>query len=87
VGYSDRSRDDDPATLFSRMEDGFYVRTQRWHFMWYPERQVMELYDITVDPRSTNNVVEEFPDLVPGFMRLISDWRREMDLESPVRMD
>lgn len=87
VGYSDRSRGGDASTLYTTMEDGFYVRTQRWHFMWFPERQHMELYDVTVDPRSTNNVVDDFPDLVPGFMALIADWRREMDLESPVRMD
>ena len=87
IGYSDRRRSDNRATLFTEMADGFYVRTQRWHFIWYPESQSMELYDVTVDARSTNNVVEDFQYLVPGFMNLIADWRREMDLENSVRLD
>jgi hypothetical protein len=55
--------------------------------MWYPERQTMELYDVTVDPRSETNLIDQFPQLVPGFMALIEDWRREMNVENPVRMD
>jgi uncharacterized sulfatase len=87
IGYSDRRRSPDKSTLFTELEDGFYVRTPRWHFMWHPERQEMALYDVTVDPRANNNLVEQFPQLVPGFMALIAEWRREMDLESPILMD
>lgn len=47
----------------------------------------MELYNVSVDPRAMNNMVEQFPDLVEEFMANIADWRREMNTEQSVLMD
>jgi uncharacterized sulfatase len=87
IGYSDRRRASTRETLFSELSDGFYVRTHRWHFMWHVDKDSKELYDVTVDPRAMNNVVEQYPDLIEEFMADIAGWRREMNLEQSVLMD
>ena len=87
VGYSDRRRAPTRETLFSELADGFYVRTHRWHFMWHEDKGEMELYDVTVDPRANNNLIDEYPELVDGFMASIAAWRKEMNLEETVLMD
>ncbi|MEM9305011.1 MAG: hypothetical protein AAGE01_23070, partial [Pseudomonadota bacterium] len=85
VGYSDRRRS--TTSKWGEMTDGYYVRTHRWHFMHFPELEEMHLYDVTVDPWSENNVIDDNRHLVDGFLASIDRWKASMGMTGTVRMD
>lgn len=61
-----------------RRAEGYYLRTQRWHFFWVAGDNHMELYDMEADPRAEHNVITGHPDLVAKFRRDIEAWRQAM---------
>ena len=79
ISYVDSRRD--PAAPMGARAEGFYIRTARWHFLWYRDSGEMALYDMRADPRSERDVAGDNPDLVAGFKRRIEDWAANMGIE------
>lgn len=63
-----------------RRPPAFFVRTERWHYIWNSETGVEELYQIVEDPGEERNVVAAHPDLASGFRGRIEAWRRQMSV-------
>lgn len=69
---------DRPAELPDRIhnsESALYLRTERWHFIWYEDRDRVELYDKQVDPREENDLAPDHPALVAAFRDRVREWR------------
>ena len=66
-----RSSDD----VMGKPADGYYLRTQRWHFTWDVSEHVMRLYDMEANPEATENVIEEHPLVARRFQRAIHTWK------------
>ena len=81
VGYTDNRRS--RTSPMGDRTEGYYVRTHRWHFLWYADTDEMVLYDVTVDRRAEHNLVEAYPDLVAGFLEQIQDWKQDMGITGP----
>lgn len=79
ISYVDSRRD--PAAPMGARAEGFYIRTDRWHFLWYRDSGEMALYDMGADPRSEHDLAAEQPELVAGFKRRIEDWAANMGIE------
>lgn len=84
VGRMDQHRADSTFTgdtvsgqtdLMGRDEEAYYVRTQRWHYVWVLTTGEEALYDQVADPDEQENVIEAHRDLVPGFREAIEAWR------------
>ena len=85
VGYTDNRRS--LTSPMGERAEGYYVRTHRWHFLWYADTGEMVLYDITVDRRAERNLVDDYPDLVAGFLEDIEAWKQDMGMTSPLAID
>ncbi len=85
VGYNDKRRVPDYA--FGKEEAAYYVRTHRWQFIWRPELEEMQLYDVTVDPFARNDLIKNFPHLVDGFLSNIEQWKKDVGMTGYVRID
>ncbi|MGA1341511.1 MAG: sulfatase [Hyphomonas sp.] len=84
VGYTDQRRSDiDPM---GERAEGYYVRTSRWHFLWYKDTNEMALYDITVDPKAERDLAAAYPDLVRSFQDKIIDWKKDIGMTEPTRI-
>ena len=82
VGYAHQRRS--AEDMMGERAEGYYVRTRRWHFMWYRDTGEMALYDITVDPKSENNVIDANRHLIDGFTRRIEAWKKKIGLTEPI---
>ena len=82
VGYTDNRRS--LTTPMGQRAEGYYVRTHRWHYLWYADTGEEILYDVTVDRRAEHNHVDRYPELVADFRERIEDWKRDMGMASPV---
>jgi len=78
IGYSDNRRE--RGMMMGAPAEGYYVRTHRWHFLWYADSGEMRLYDLTVDPRGQQDLSAARPDLVGKFKRKIQAWKQEMGM-------
>ena len=85
VGYTDNRRS--LTSPMGERAEGYYVRTHRWHFLWYADTGEMVLYDVTVDRRAERNLVDEYPALVAGFLEDIEAWKQDMGMTSTVAID
>ena len=85
VGYTDNRRS--LTSPMGERAEGYYVRTHRWHFLWYADTGEMVLYDVTVDRRAERNLVDEYPALVAGFLEDIEAWKQDMGMTGPVAID
>jgi uncharacterized sulfatase len=54
-------------------ERAFFLRDKRWHYIWYHERED-ELYSIEDDPRETQNLANQYPELVKQLRQQIEGW-------------
>ena len=61
--------------------EGYYIRTPRWHFLWYRDADEMALYDMSADPRSERDLAGENPELVARFIHKIEQWAASMGIE------
>lgn len=61
-----------------QIAEGFFLRSQAWHFLWFPTRERSELYSVVDDPDETRNVAASHPDLVARFQEQIRGWQAEM---------
>ena len=82
VGYTDSRRS--LTENMGQRSEGYYVRTHRWHFLWYADTGEMILYDVTVDRKAERNLVDDYPDLVSGFLEEIEAWKQDIGMTSPV---
>ncbi len=78
VGYTDNRHS--VEDMMGQPAEGYYVRTHRWHFLWYADSDEMALYDITVDPGANHDLAGQYPDLVAGFLDRIEAWKQDMGL-------
>jgi arylsulfatase A len=58
-------------------ETGYYLRTNRWHYIVCKPRSISELYDMQQDPEAKRNVVAEHQELAANFDQKIDAWRKE----------
>lgn len=79
IGYTNNRRKSDSP--MGSMADGYYVRTDRWHFLWYRDTNELALFDVRRDPRSNHDLTADFPNLVDQFKQKIELWRDEMGIE------
>lgn len=82
VGYAHQRRSE--TNMMGQAAEGYYVRTQRWHFMWYKDTDTMALYDMTVDSKAEHNLIDKFPHLVEGFKQQITAWKAKIGMEKPI---
>ncbi len=57
-----------------RQAEGFYVRTERWHFIWYKDDGHVALYDMVGDPNANRDVASDHPELQGAFRAMIEEW-------------
>ena len=84
IGYVDTRRD--AVDPMGKPAEGFYIRTPRWHFLWYRDTGEMALYDMLVDPRSERNLAAENRQLVARFRQRIEEWAAAMGVEPGLRV-
>ncbi|UCE87300.1 MAG: sulfatase-like hydrolase/transferase [Deltaproteobacteria bacterium] len=56
----------------------FFVRSDRWHYIWDVETGDDVLFDMERDPQQQHDVVSEHPVLAPLFRDVIRRWQTEM---------
>lgn len=61
-----------------QIAEGFFLRSDAWHFLWFPARERSELYSVVEDPDETRNVAASHPALVARFQQQILRWKAEM---------
>ena len=62
---------------------GYYLRDQRFHFVWLPGSDETALYDLVNDPGQLVDVSSEFADQVTKFKANIEAWRDEFEQPAP----
>ena len=82
IGYSDNRRSFE--TVMGAPAEGYYVRTHRWHFLWYADSGETVLYDVTVDPRGERDASGTRSDLVARFKAMVADWKQGMGMTGRV---
>ncbi len=82
IGYSDNRRR--RGQMMGSPAEGYYVRTHRWHFLWYADSDEMRLYDVTVDPRGERDLSAARPDLVGNFKQKIGMWKEDMGMPEAI---
>ena len=82
VGYAHQRRS--AEDMMGERAEGYYVRTRRWHFMWYKDTGEMALYDVTVDPKSEVNVIDANRHLIEEFTQRIEAWKKKIGLTEPI---
>lgn len=84
IGYVDTRRSaTDPM---GAPAEGFYIRTPRWHFLWYRDTGETALFDLSADPRSARDVAAEHVELVARLRRKIEAWAAAMGVEPGLRV-
>ena len=63
---------------------GYYVRTKRWHYIWYDDPGFDLLFDLAADPTEQVDVSGKHPELIAGFRRDIGEWREQGEYVAPV---
>lgn len=79
ISYVDTRRS--TTNAMGERAEGFYLRTPRWHFLWYRDSGEQALYDVLADPRSERDLANEQPELVARFTREIESWASAMGIE------
>ena len=64
-----------PDDVMGRQAEGYYVRTARWHYIWYKDDGREALYDMVQDPQATVDVAADHAALVTSFRARIESWR------------
>lgn len=84
VGYVDQRRSQ--QDMMGERAEGYYVRTHRWHFLWYKNSGEMALFDISIDPKSEHNVIDKFPHLIDQFKEKIEAWKKTIGMDKPIKI-
>ena len=67
-----------PGDPWSNDSTGFSYRSDRWHLLWVPDRNFVELYDIKADPYETNEISSSNIDTVEVIKEEIVFWNEEI---------
>lgn len=78
-----------PASLGNRRADrpetAYFVRTNEWHYIWYPSwNDAEELYDVRADPDERNDLSSSRAGVAQRLRGEIVAWRRAMEASPPV---
>ena len=66
----------DPQNLpRSDKTKAYFLRNQRWHYVWAPRLDTELLFDIVADPLERQNVAAEFPEVVDELRDRVKLWR------------
>ncbi len=55
-----------------------FVRTPRWHYVWFKAWETEALYEIREDPRGEEDLARQHPAVARTLRRRILDWRKQM---------
>lgn len=55
----------------------YFVRTPRWHYLWYPVLEREQLFDLEKDPRELHDVVAQFPEEKAKLRASLDRWIAE----------
>lgn len=81
------SANDRPPIIHHSAQGGFAVRDGKWKLVMESKRQKRELYDLSVDPGETKNVITDHPDvateLVAKISKIIGDGRSTAGTPQP----
>ena len=67
-----------PGDPWANDSTGYSYRTNRWHFLWVPERDFMELYDVKKDPYEKNELSKDSIGVVSMIKKEIITWNEEI---------
>jgi len=69
----------------------YFARGSRWHYVWYPNADADELYDIERDPVEDHDLSDARTEVVAELRARIEDWRESLEAASvgapPARSD
>lgn len=61
----------------------FAVRRGNFKYIWAPQEETQELYDLFNDPTELSNMVDAYPDDSANMQAMIQQWEREQESEHP----
>ena len=67
-----------PGDPWANDSTGYSYRTNRWHFLWVPERDFMELYDVKKDPFEQKELSKDSIGVISMINREIITWNEEI---------
>ena len=67
-----------PGDPWANDSTGYSYRTNRWHFLWVPERDFMELYDVKKDPFEQKELSKDSIGVVSMIKKEIRTWNKEI---------
>lgn len=76
------------SEFVKRHEIQYALITERYKFVYWPNKNKMELYDLTRDPLEINNVAAENADLVASFLKLVNEhirFERTADIREKIK--
>jgi arylsulfatase A-like enzyme len=56
----------------------WFWRDQRWHYLWYEDRQSDALFDVRTDPEERSDLVADHPEVAARARASIEQWRERM---------
>ena len=63
------------------------IREESWKLLINANGSRAELYDITVDPKETNNVLEKHPDVAKRLSEAALKWRKSLPTSAKAKHD
>ena len=76
-------KEDDGKDPLFRTRPGSVIRKGRWKLHHYFEQNDYELYDLEKDPGETTNLAESQPAIRDRMIRLLEDWREQVNAPVP----
>jgi len=82
VGRGDFQREFVVGGRFDERARPWFLRTRKWRYIWYPDDQPEELYEIEEDPLETRNVAEAHPEQLTRFREELARWVARTEREA-----
>ena len=82
TAYLERRRYIDGKRGDFRVEgDKFAVRRDDMKYIWAPQEETEELYDLTKDRGELSNIIDQHPEIAAEMRKLILEWKEERDAD------
>jgi arylsulfatase A-like enzyme len=65
--------------IVAKPEFSFFLREDRWHFIWHQDWNVEELYDLDADPFEVENLASRHPRRIQRFKKQVRAWQRRVE--------